>query len=105
MSPRRRPRSSGPPRCQDCNAVIVFFRSPITDQLRPFDPRPVDPFQQRAVAAYPVLNGHTAWTLEDFVEHRMVHLGVTREEAEDEAHDLPWHIPHHCPNRPQERDQ
>jgi len=99
MARRRR---RGPPRCRDCNAPVVFFRSPSTGTWRPFAPRPVDPSQQHPGPAYPVEGNVWAWPYRDLVEDLMVRHRYSQAEAEDEAHDLPWHIPHDCPNRRQE---
>lgn len=102
MSPRRR--RSGPPRCKDCNAPVVFFRSPFTGGWRPFEAKPMSPGRQHA-EAFPIENNVRAWLYRDLVEDLMVRRGIGRQEAEDEAHAMPWHVVHNCPNRPEEPDQ
>lgn len=101
MSRRRR---RGPPRCQHCNAQVVFFRSAVTRTWRPFDPRPVRDGQQLAQAPWSIENNVWAWPLRDLVEDLMVRLQCGHAEAEEHAHAMPQHLPHDCPNRPQNQE-
>lgn len=100
---RRRSRR-GPPRCRDCQAPVVFFRNPMTNRWRPFDPKPVDKAQQLPRAAWVVENNTWAWPVAYLVEDLMVRLPCSHDEAEEHAHAMPWHLPHDCPNRPQENN-
>ena len=99
MSRRRR---RGAPRCRDCNAPVVFFRSSVTRSWRPFHQRPVDPGQQVAAPAWVVENNVWAWPYRELVEDLMVRLQCSQDEAEEHAHAMPWHLPHDCPNGHQE---
>ena len=101
---RRRSRR-GPPRCKDCKAPIVFFRSPMTGNYRPFDPRPVDPNQQHVRPPCPVENDRHAWPYRALIEDLMVRLGCSEPEAEEHARAMPWHMPHTCKNTTQEPEQ
>lgn len=100
---RRRRRSS--PRCRDCQAPVLFFRSARTGNWRPFDPKPVDQRQQNPSTAHAVENGVLAWPLRDLVEDLMVRRHCGRDDAEDEARAMPWHVPHDCPNRPAQNEE
>lgn len=89
-----RKKRTGRPRCRDCNAPIVFFRS-WTGNWRTFDPKPVNGRTHVGAPAYPIMHGR-AWRLEELVDELMVTRKYWRDEAEDEAYDVPWHVAHAC---------
>lgn len=99
----RRRRRSGPPRCKDCRAPVIFFRSPFTGGWRPFEVKPIGA-AMHAGEAFPVENNVRAWRYRDLVEDLMVRLGISEPEAEEHAHAMPWHVPHNCPNRPEPQE-
>lgn len=96
MSPRRRRR--GPPRCKDCNALVVFFRSARTGAWMPFDPRPLSGRDHPGSVGrlWVIENAATAWPLRELVEDLMVRREISQAEADDEAHDMPWYQTHIC---------
>jgi len=89
---RRKRRTA--PRCRDCQALIVFFRS-WTGSWRTFDPKPVNGRTHVGALAYPILHGR-AWLLEELVDELLVRHQYGRADAEDEAYDVPWHVAHNC---------
>jgi hypothetical protein len=91
-----RGRRRGTPRCNDCKAPVIFFRSPFTGGWRPFEAKPISPGQMHTAAAYPIENNVRAWLYRDLVEDLMVRRGIGQLEAEDEAHAMPWHAVHNC---------
>lgn len=99
MTRRRR---RGSPRCRDCQAPVVFFRSAVTRTWRPFDPRPVRDSQQLPAVPWSIENNVWAWPFRDLVEDLMVRLQCGQNEAEEHALAMPRHFPHDCPNRRQE---
>lgn len=94
----RRRRRSGPIRCRDCQAPVVFFRDP-SGNWRTYQPHPVKGRTHIGPIAYPVDNGR-AWRLDELVEELMIRLGYGREEALNAAYAVPWHVPHYCRNLP-----
>jgi hypothetical protein len=95
MSRRRKRR--GPPRCQECNQVIAWFRN-TSGAWRKFNPKPIDdPKNRNGAPAYPVENGRTVWRFRVLVEELMARREIAQNQAEDEAYDMPWYVPHMCP--------
>lgn len=92
---RRRRKKTGPPRCRNCRAVVVFFRG-AGDRWRSFDPKPVDGRTYIGPAAAPVLHGR-AWMFTELLDELQALHQYGRGDAIDEAYDLPWHVPHTCP--------
>lgn len=90
----RRRKTSGPPRCRDCRAQIVFFRS-WTGAWRTWCPIAVDGRTHVGRAASPVFAGR-AWVFEDLVDELMALREQSRDEAVDEAYALAWYVPHVC---------
>lgn len=106
---RRRRRSRGSPRCRDCGAPVVFFRTAMGGGWRPFEPKPVHPGHQMPELPYSIENGVLAWPYAYLVEDLMVRLECGHTEAEEHALAMPRHLPHRCKNRPEtqkeEQDQ
>lgn len=81
---------------------MIFFRSSITGNFRPFEVKPVRPGQQQPRPTWVIENNVMAWPLRDLVEDLMVRLQCSATEADEHAHAMPWHVAHDCPNRRQE---
>ena len=93
------------PRCNDCNAVVVWFDSPFARQgRRPFDPKPVDGRTHHGAPAYPVENGSRAWRFPELVDDLQARRQTSRDDAEDEVYDMPWHTLHDCPRTPTDQE-
>ncbi len=97
MSRPKKKRTSRP-RCRDCGAPIVFFRS-WTGNWRTFDPKPVNGRTHVGALAYPILYGR-AWRLQELVDELMARHQYSSAEAEDEAYDVPWRVAHTCRETP-----
>jgi hypothetical protein len=94
---RRRSRGRRGPRCRDCDAPVIFLRSPFTGNYRTFEAIPVEPSHPLAgVRAFPVLS-RTAYRPADLAEQLQIQRQCSRSEAEDEVQDMPWHLIHECP--------
>lgn len=84
-------------RRRDCNAEIVFFRSPFTGNLRAFVAAPRDGHDPGG--AFPVW-GRTAYKFPVLVELIQVQRECSDVEAASEVRDMPWHSIHDCAGTP-----
>lgn len=94
MAAARRRRRTGPPRCNTCGALVVFFRLP-SGELAPFRPNPIPHYTQTGGRVYPIFGGR-AWVLDELVDDLQARAQQSRQDALDEAYALPWHTIHHC---------
>src|SRR5438128_263842 len=96
----RRRRRHGPPRCNTCQAPVVFFRSAVNKKWRPFDPKPVDRAGSAQRVAYPVENNAHWWHPLDLVADLVARYEKPEASARAEVDDMPWYAPHLCLTHP-----
>lgn len=90
MSKKRR--HSGPPRCKECDAIVVFFRDAATRRWRIFEPKALS-YDRAGTRGVPV-HWDQAWDTHDLAAEMASAMPGC--DPYDEVRALDFYLPHRC---------